>query len=160
MRIVVAAILIALAFVSPSSAAQRIMIDWGGRLDVYIERYNEWRRTGELVVIDGMCISACTLVTGLIKPERVCATPFARLAFHSAAFIDPAGTRTFAREATRIVWRIYPQRLRDLLIRHGWQDGMDHAHLIYVEGAELHTIIRPCTPADMLELSGVAAVNE
>jgi hypothetical protein len=150
------ALLLALTLAGPAHAAQRIMIDWGGQLGVYIERYNEWRRTGELVVIDGMCISACTLVTGLIEPERLCATPYARLAFHSAASIDALGQRAFAREATRIVWRIYPQRVRDLLIRHGWQDGMDHANLIYVEGKELHSIIRPCTPTDMMQI-GVEA---
>ena len=160
MRIIALIIALSIGGIIPAAPAQRIMIDWGGQLGVYIDRYNEWRRTGELVVVDGFCISACTMVTGLIKPERLCATPFARLAFHSAAFIDIAGTRTFAREATRIVWHIYPQRLRELLLRHGWQDGMDHANLIYVEGAELHTIIRPCTPADMLELNGIPGVNE
>jgi hypothetical protein len=149
-----AALLIVIALSVPVQSAQRIMIDWGGRLDHYIERYNEWRRNGDLVVVDGMCISACTLVTGLIEPHRLCATPFARLAFHSAAFIDQQGNRTFAREATRIVWRIYPPAVREILRRHGWQDGMDHPDLIYVEGKELYSIIRPCDSIDMLKMAG------
>ena len=154
------ALLIVLCGALPAYAAQRIMIDWGGSLGAYIDRYNEWRRTGELVVIDGMCISACTLVTGLIKPERLCATPFARLAFHSAAFISPTGERSFAREATRIVWHIYPPRVREILLRNGWQDGMDHSNLIYIEGDDLYSIIRPCTPADLLKMQGAKAVDE
>jgi hypothetical protein len=156
MRILALILAFSIGWSTPAAPAQRIMIDWGGQLGVYIERYNEWRRTGELVVIDGMCISACTLVTGLIEPDRLCATPYARLAFHSAASIDALGQRTFAREATRIVWHIYPPNVRELLIRHGWQDGMDHANLIYVEGQELHSIVRPCTPADMRQI-GVEA---
>jgi hypothetical protein len=133
-----AALLIVIALSVPVQSAQRIMIDWGGRLDHYIERYNEWRRNGDLVVVDGMCISACTLVTGLIEHHRLCATPF----------------RTFAREATRIVWRIYPPAVREILRRHGWQDGMDHPDLIYVEGKELYSIIRPCDSIDMLKMAG------
>ena len=157
------ALLIALcgALISPALSAQRIMFDGGGRLDVYIERYNESRRNDELVVIDGFCISACTLVTGMIRPERLCATPFARLAFHSAAFLNPkTGERRFAREGTRIMWHTYPPRVRELLLRRGWQDGMDHEQLIYVEGDDLYSIIRPCTPADLLKMSGVAASDE
>ena len=150
---VLAALLLAASLFSPALSAQRIMFDGGGRLDHFIERYNEWRRTGELVVIDGMCISACTLVTGLIEPHRICATPYARLAFHSAAWVNmKTGERTFAREATRIIWSIYPPHVREILIRYGWQDGMEHADLIYIEGDDLHAMIRPCTPDDMLEM--------
>jgi hypothetical protein len=155
MRSFLMAAILAASLTTPAHSAQRIMFDPGGILTIYIEKYNEWRRTGELVVLDGFCISACTMVLGLIRPERACATPFARLAFHSASYHDRmSGQRSFAREATRLLWHIYPHNVRALLLRRGWQDGMDHEHLIYVEGDELRSISRPCTADDLLELKG------
>jgi hypothetical protein len=136
----------------PLPAAQRITFSPGGRIDQFYEQYTQWRLSGELVVIDGFCISACTFAVGLIEPHRLCATPYARLAFHSAHFVDQNGQRRFTREGTRLAWHIYPQNVRDLLIRRGWQHAMDHEELIYVEGAELHTIIRPCDVLDYAEL--------
>jgi hypothetical protein len=154
MRLVLMAAVLAAWLTTPAFSAQRIMFNPGGIIRVYIDQYNEWRRTDELVVIDGMCISACTLVLGLIPPDRLCATPYARLAFHSATYPNQQGDWVFAREASRLVWMIYPPNVRALLLRRGWQEGMDHNNLIYVEGEELHSIVRPCTAEDMSEVKG------
>jgi hypothetical protein len=52
----------------------------------FYEKFAGWRVNGDRVAIDGMCISACTMVVGLIDADKVCVTPYARLAFHSAWF--------------------------------------------------------------------------
>ncbi len=51
---------------SPKTAA--------ARSDHYLQTFACWRSSGEHVVIDGNCLSACTLVLGLIPRERICAT--------------------------------------------------------------------------------------
>jgi hypothetical protein len=132
----------------------RITFDGGGRITDYIERYSALRLSGGRVVIDGMCISACTIVTALMPAERVCATPYAQLAFHSAAQINPmTGERAHSPEGTRLVWNLYPETLRALLRAKSW-DGEDakaneHPDLIYVAGDELRAIIRPCAVDEM-----------
>jgi hypothetical protein len=141
--------LVLLSTTSLAPAAQRITFDPGGNIMTFIDRYNGWRVSGERVVIDGMCISACTMITGLLPTENVCVTPFARLAFHSAYIQYPDGRTEFAREATRLIWMIYPPHVRDMLLQRGWQEGMEHPDLIYIEGADLHRIFRPCTAADI-----------
>lgn len=130
----------------------RIRIDGGGVLGEYIDRYNHLRASGARVVIDGLCISACTMVVGLIPENRVCATPFGQLAFHSASATSRMG-RQHSSEGTRLLWAIYPQKVRDLLIAKNW-DGDDetkneHPNLIYVAGDELHTIVRPCGAGEL-----------
>jgi len=49
-----------------ASATMRISDDVGGRIGTYVDQYSEVRNSGERVVIDGACLSACTLVLGLI----------------------------------------------------------------------------------------------
>ena len=40
----------------------RISDDVGGRIGAYVEQFSQVKQTGERVVIDGACLSACTLV--------------------------------------------------------------------------------------------------
>ena len=58
----------------PASATMRIAEDRGGQIGHYLQAFAMLRSTGENVVIDGNCLSACTLVLGLIPRARVCAT--------------------------------------------------------------------------------------
>src|SRR5262249_8394798 len=83
----------------------RITFDGGGRISDYIERYSALRLSGGRVVVDGLCISACTIVTALMPAERVCVTPYAQLAFHSAARVNPlTGEQAHRSEGTPVVW--------------------------------------------------------
>ena len=74
------------AMVMASSARATIVIraDRGGLITDYAERFLSARANGEQVVIDGACLSACTLVVGMLPRDKVCATPKAVLGFHSA----------------------------------------------------------------------------
>lgn len=73
--------------------AETIMIrdHRGGPVDYYAESFSSMAVSGQDVIIDGVCLSACTLVLGLIPRERVCATSSARFGFHSAYALVPWG---------------------------------------------------------------------
>ena len=49
------------------------------------------RSSGERVVVDGNCLSACTLVLGMIAHDHICATQRARFGFHAAWMPDSDG---------------------------------------------------------------------
>ena len=66
--LVLAAALLATAL-SPASATMRIAEDRGGQIGHYLQAFALLRSSGERVVIDGNCLSACTLVLGLIPHE-------------------------------------------------------------------------------------------
>jgi hypothetical protein len=146
MRRLAAAIAACLLLVSHAHAALRIKFDPGGRLIDYIEKYNMLREAEAKIIIDGLCISACTLITGIIEDANVCVTNNARLAFHSASY---SANDAHAPEGTRLAWAIYPEKVRALLRARGWDgdkpnDENAHPNLIYVEGVELRTIYRDC----------------
>ena len=69
---------------SPASATMRIAEDRGGQIGQYLQAFSMLRSSGERVVIDGNCLSACTLVLGIVSPSKICATSRARLGFHAA----------------------------------------------------------------------------
>ena len=75
---------------SSARAEMRITADSGGRIIDYADRFLQVRASGEQVVIDGTCLSACTLVIGMLPRDRFCATPNAVLGFHAAW--RPTGT--------------------------------------------------------------------
>ena len=76
---------------SPADAAYRITFDMGGQLSSFITKYQALRDANAHVVIDGECVSACTLVTTL-EPKDVCITPRAVLGFipHSSKVLMAA----------------------------------------------------------------------
>jgi hypothetical protein len=117
----------------------------GGDLFEFIETYSKARQEGTRYVIDGLCISACTLITGEVPQDRVCVTPFAKLAFHAAFTMDMQGTREFSPDGTAFLWAIYPEKVRELLRKHGWSGpSTDQTTLIWIEGEELLSLFRPC----------------
>jgi hypothetical protein len=79
--------------VSPACATVRIISDPGGAVIDYLERFEAVRVSGEPIIIDGACLSACTLAIGLLPRGQVCATPKAVLGFHAAWRPTPNGGR-------------------------------------------------------------------
>lgn len=125
----------------------------GGGLGQFYEDYTELRHSGRFVVVDGMCLSACTMVVGLIPADRLCATPYAILGFHSAWFPTPIGPQ-HSSEGTRLVWQTYPIELRRLLVSRGWNGdpashrtdptANRHPELIYIAAPEIYEFIQRC----------------
>ncbi|MEY9417057.1 ATP-dependent protease ClpP protease subunit [Bradyrhizobium japonicum] len=73
-----------LGYAGPSDAVVRITNDRGGLIQRYFDRYENLKNTGQTVIIDGLCASACTIVLAKIPSERICVTERANLAFHAA----------------------------------------------------------------------------
>jgi hypothetical protein len=109
------------------------------------------RDSGELVVIDGPCLSACTLVVGMVPRDNVCATPKAVLGFHSA-WRPVRGKRIPSAEASQAMLDVYPTALREWINHRG---GLS-SKMIFLYGRELAGIVRPCAPAVVAGLSKVA----
>ena len=57
-----------------ASAELRIMNDQGGEVSSYLRTFYEMRASGERIIIDGPCLSACTLLTGIVPRDHVCVT--------------------------------------------------------------------------------------
>jgi hypothetical protein len=138
------ALLLAAAAVSvTTSAAQatiRLSGDPGGLILRYAQRFLQARASGEQVVIDGACLSACTLAVGMLPRGQVCATPNAVLGFHAAWRPTNSGGKTTSSVATQAMMELYPADVRNWIDRHG---GLT-SRMIYLQGAELAAIVPPC----------------
>jgi hypothetical protein len=140
--VMAAAIMLGMAVLlsQPASAAMRISNDGGGQIGPYLDRLAALRSSGESVVIDGPCLSACTLLLGVIPRERICVTSRARLGFHAAWKPDASGHKRFSKEGTRALWEIYPANVRAWLTRRG---GLK-TNMVYLHGSELASMYPIC----------------
>jgi hypothetical protein len=122
------------------NATVRIVDDPGGRIGTYVDRYEGVRVSGERVIIDGYCASACTIVLGAIPYDRICVTSRARLGFHAAWNPGPNGRRITNPEATQSLYSMYPFEVRHWIDQRG---GLT-PHLIFLGRHELAAMYRPC----------------
>src|SRR4051794_35579586 len=83
------------------SATVRISDDPGGRIGDYVVRYQALRAAGDMIIIDGYCASACTIVFGAIPQNRICVTPRAELLFHGAYDAGPHHSRLSTEQRLR-----------------------------------------------------------
>ena len=67
-------VVLALFAVLPAQADVRIVSSPGGAVDAYLAAFARVRQSGERVIIDGPCLSACTLVLSTIPRNRICVT--------------------------------------------------------------------------------------
>jgi hypothetical protein len=126
---------------SPAAAEVRIVSDPGGEVSSYIRKYEQVRDSGERVVVDGPCLSACTLLTGIVPHNHICVTARAVLGFHAASYYDDASRSLVpTREGSRLVMRLYPAQIRGWIDRHG---GL-RPQLIELRGRELSALYSPC----------------
>jgi len=81
-----------LALASPQAKAEvRILASPGGEVGPFLDLFERVRASGERVVIDGPCLSACTLVLSMVPNNRICVTRRAILGFHAARSVDRQG---------------------------------------------------------------------
>jgi hypothetical protein len=137
--IVLVAAAIAAAYTLPASATVRIAADPGGQIGPYLEKLQSLRNSGERVIIDGPCLSACTMLLGQIPRDRLCVTSRARLGFH-AAWQPTAAGREVSQEGTELLMSVYPQQIRDWIASRG---GLS-PQLIYLSGGELASMYPRC----------------
>jgi hypothetical protein len=124
----------------PAQAEIRILASAGGQVGSFLELFERVRATGERVVIDGPCLSACTLVLSMVPAERICVTRRAILGFHAARSIDQRGRMYAEPEASELVLEAYPSAVRGW-IRH--RGGLT-SRLLLLRGRELAAIYPSC----------------
>jgi hypothetical protein len=134
-------IVIWLLAMSPA-LAERISDDAGGVIDTYVQKFTLVRDSGERIVVDGQCLSACTLVLALVPRERICVTPNAVFGFHSAWSYDAQGGEAVNREATQSLLNMYPEQIRRWIRANG---GL-HQKLVYLRGRQLAGLYPVCSP--------------
>jgi hypothetical protein len=138
---VVSFITSSIALPSVASAEVRIVSDPGGEVSSYVQKYEAMRASGERVVIDGPCLSACTLLLCIVPKSHICVTQQAVLGFHAASYYDDASRSLVpTREGSRLVMRIYPAGVRGWIDRHG---GLT-PKLIQLRGRELTAMYQTC----------------
>ena len=133
---------VAVVGATSASATMRISEDRGGQIGQYLQAFTSLRSSGENVVIDGNCLSACTLVLGLVPHNRVCATQRARFGFHAAWMPDREGRPITSPLGTQALWNIYPASVRRWISRHG---GLSRK-MIFMQGRDLDGIVASCEP--------------
>ena len=123
-----------------SHAVVRIADDRGGRIGTYVDRYQDLRQSGETVIIDGLCASACTIVLGAIPRDRICVTSHATLGFHAAWDYGANGRAITNPEATHMLYSMYPPQVKRWINARG---GLT-SRMIYLRGKELMNMYHPC----------------
>ena len=137
--IVLAAVAGALA--APQAQAEmRIRASPGGQVGPFLDLFERVRDSGERVVIDGPCLSACTLVLSLVPNERICVTRRAVLGFHAARSIDRRGRLYSEPEASELVLQAYPASVQGWIRRRG---GLT-SRLLLLRGRELTALYPTC----------------
>ena len=123
-----------------SQAVVRIADDRGGRIGTYVDKYQGLRTSGETVIIDGLCASACTIVLGAVPHDRICVTSHANLGFHAAWDFGSNGRAVTNTEATHMLYSMYPPAVRKWIAARG---GLT-PRMIFLRGKQLQALYRPC----------------
>jgi|ERR1700681_979318 len=124
----------------PAQAEVRILASPGGEVGPFLDLFERVRASGERVVIDGPCLSACTLVLSVVPSDRICVTRRAILGFHAARSLDRRGRMYAEPEASELVLDAYPSAVRGW-IRH--RGGLS-SRLLLLRGRDLAAIYPSC----------------
>jgi hypothetical protein len=127
-------------FLPSAHAEVRILASPGGQVGSFLDLFERVRESGERVVIDGPCLSACTLVLSTVPNDRICVTRRAVLGFHAARSIDRRGRMYAEPEASQAVLAAYPAPVRGWISRRG---GLT-SRLLLLRGRELAAIYPTC----------------
>jgi hypothetical protein len=136
----VVAALLTLAGANAALADMKIRLDTGGRIDAYLHRYAAVRKSGQRVVVDGPCLSACTVLLGTIPKDRICVTGRAAFGFHAAWVPAGRGRQAPSALGDRMLWANYPAPVREWITKHG---GLTK-RIIYLRGRELTALYSAC----------------
>lgn len=131
----------------------RVTYHPGGSIVQAVEEYITLRDSGGRLIVDGRCMSACTLFFGILPKDRYCATPTASFGFHTARKVDPRIpiVAHHDSDATEFIWALYPEPLRKLIRVRGWNgDDPTKPHLEFVEIylEELNGLVPVCEMSD------------
>ena len=139
-RSVLLAIMFGALAASTATAEVRILASPGGEVGPFLDLFARVRASGERVVIDGPCLSACTLVLSAVPANRICVTRRAVLGFHAARSMDQRGRLYAEPEASAAVLEAYPAPVRSWIRRRG---GLS-SRVLLLRGRELAAIYPVC----------------
>lgn len=128
------------ALFSAEAHAMRISNDKGGQIGPYLDAYVNLRNSGQNVVIDGPCLSACTIVLGVMPRDRICVTRRAQLGFHAAWNPGANGRPVLSQAGTKALWDLYPGQVRAWLKKRG---GLK-PRMVILSGPELMSMYPVC----------------
>jgi hypothetical protein len=131
---------LSLAGVRAGDAAVRIVEDRGGQIETYVEKYQGVRSSGQMVIIDGFCASACTVVLGAVAHDKICVTSRAKFGFHAAWDPGSNGRKISNPEATQALYSMYPFQVQRWIDQRG---GLT-PRMIFLSGRQLEAMYRPC----------------
>ncbi|KYK47162.1 MULTISPECIES: hypothetical protein [Bradyrhizobium] len=134
------AAVVLIAGMGASHAVVRIADDRGGRIGTYVDKYQDLRQSGETVIIDGLCASACTIVLGAIPHDRICVTSHATLGFHAAWDFGSNGRAITNPEATQMLYAMYPSQVKRWI---GQRGGLT-PRMLFLRGKQLEAMYKPC----------------
>jgi hypothetical protein len=126
--------------VGASHAVVRIADDRGGKIGTYLNKYQSLRTSGETVIIDGLCASACTIVLGAVPHDKICVTSRANFGFHAAWDFAANGREVTNPDATQTLYSMYPSPVRRWIAARG---GLK-PQMIFLRGNELMSMYRSC----------------
>jgi hypothetical protein len=139
-RRIAAAALLLIGLV-PALGDVRITASNGGDVLEYLTFFDLLKQSGERIILDGPCFSACTLVLSAIPRDRICVTPRAALGFHAARLLDTRSRKIYpAPNATQELASAYPADVRSWIEQHG---GLT-SKLIILRGQELASLYPRC----------------
>jgi hypothetical protein len=118
----------------------RIVASPGGEVGPFLDLFEKVRASGARVVIDGPCLSACTLVLSVVPEDRICVTRHAVLGFHAARSIDRRGRLYAEPEASELVLETYPAPVRAWIERRG---GLT-SRMLLLRGRALNAMYPSC----------------
>ena len=139
-KAILSTLLLCALFLPPAQAEVRILASPGGEVGPFLELFARVRASGERVVIDGPCLSACTLVLSTVPNNRICVTRRAVLGFHAARSMDQRGRMYAEPEASAAVLQAYPPPVQSWIRRRG---GLTSRTLL-LRGRELAAIYPVC----------------
>lgn len=139
-RTILATMFVGALAVMPVRAEVRILASPGGQVGPFLDLFEQVRASGEIVVIDGPCLSACTLVLSVVPNDRICVTRRAVLGFHGARSMDRRGRLYAEPEVSEAVLEAYPAAVRGWIRRRG---GLS-SRLLLLRGRELAAIYPRC----------------
>ncbi len=128
------------ALFSAEAHAVRISNDKGGQIGPYLDAYVNIRNSGDRVIIDGPCLSACTIVLGIMPRERICVTRRAQLGFHAAWNPGANGQPVLSQAGTKALWDLDPGQVRAWLRKRG---GLK-PQMVILSGSELMAMYPVC----------------
>lgn len=141
MKMFIGAIGLLIASTLPADSLT-ITNDIGGWVPPYQKKFRSVAKRGERVIIDGPCLSACTLALTYIPNNRICVTPRAVLGFHR--FTHDVAGRYDNQAMTQHVIQGYPQPVRAWIAQRGGYAAMPSQGFWTLQGPELMRILKPC----------------